>query len=109
MTSDPEHAETPFVAVADDLSPAPGRDVVFSTMPDGAVLYSTQSEKYFGLNKTGAYIWTHLYPQCETVTGICDALSAEFPNADPQQVRSDVERLLARLIEQKLIEPRNAN
>ncbi len=78
-------------------------------MPDGAVLYTTETENYFGLNKTGTFVWQHLYPTCETITEICAALAAEFQGTEAKQIRRDVDRLLTRLAEQRLIDRRSAS
>ncbi len=102
-------AVAPAPATIGELSPTARAAVVFTVMPDGAVIYSTETEHYFGLNRTGACIWEHLYPKCETVSEICAALGAAFPGGQAKQIRGDVERLLARLMEQRLIDPRSAS
>jgi hypothetical protein len=89
-----------------DLSPTPRAAVIVSATPDGSVLYSTETEHYFGLNRTGTFIWNNLHPKCETVDEICAAVHAEFPSGEPNQIARDVERLLARLLEKQLVDPR---
>jgi len=75
-------------------------------MPDGGVLFSTETEHYFGLNRTGACIWENLFPVCETLDDICAQVDRAFPGGEPERVRSDVKRLLALLVEKKLADPR---
>jgi hypothetical protein len=75
-------------------------------MPDGAVLFSTETEQYFGLNQTGACIWRNLHPVCATVQEICIAVDREFPGGEAQRVRNDVERILALFVEKRLVDPR---
>lgn len=89
-----------------ELSPTPRAAVIVSATPDGSVLYSTETENYFGLNRTGTFIWNNLHPKCETVAEICTALHAAFPSGEPNQIARDVERLLARLLEKQLVDPR---
>jgi hypothetical protein len=89
-----------------DLAPLPRAAVIVSVIPDGSVLLSTETEQYFGLNKTGTFIWQHLYPTCETIAQICTKLEAQFPGGTHEQVARDVQRLLTRLCEKQLVDPR---
>ena len=88
------------------LAPTPRAAVIVSATPDGSVLYSTETEQYFGLNRTGTFIWNSLHPQCDTVDEICAALGAAFPGGQPDQINTDVRRLLSRLVEKQLVDPR---
>jgi hypothetical protein len=107
MSSDSPASTAAALTVA-ALAPTPRPAVIISATPDGAVLYSTETELYFGLNRTGACIWDNLYPKCETIDEICAALSAAFPGAERDRIEIDVRRLLARLAEKQLVDPRSA-
>ena len=107
MSSDPPASTAAALTVA-ALAPTPRAAVIVSATPDGAVLYSTETEQYFGLNRTGACIWDNLYPKCETVEEICAALSVAFPGAERDRIDIDVRRLLASLAERQLVDPRGA-
>jgi hypothetical protein len=52
------------------------------------------------------FIWEQLHPACDTVEAICERLSETFPGGEPSQVRRDVDRLLAMLVEKQLADPR---
>jgi hypothetical protein len=78
--------------------------VVYRELPDGAVLFSTVEEVYFGLNHTGAFVWEHLAPVCNTVDEVCVEVGRRFPGAEPDRVRRDVGRLLAELTANRLVQ-----
>jgi coenzyme PQQ synthesis protein D (PqqD) len=97
---------TPMIG---SLAPSARASVIVSATPDGSVLLSTETEEYFGLNRTGTFIWNHLHPTCDTIDQICVALAAAFPSGEPERIDRDVRRLLARLVEKQLIDPRVAS
>lgn len=105
MSSDLSASTAAALAVG-PLAPTPRAAVIVSATPDGAVLFSTETDHYFGLNKTGAFIWDSLYPKCETIDEIRAALHAAFPNGERDQIERDVRRLLDRLVEKQLVDPR---
>jgi hypothetical protein len=107
MSSD-SPASTAAALTVGALAPTPRAEVIVSATPDGSVLFSTETELYFGLNRTGTFIWNNLYPKCETVDEICAALNAAFPGGEPDRIEGDVRRLLARLAEKQLVDPRSA-
>lgn len=78
--------------------PTPSPDVVFRAMPDGGVLFAPQTEVYYGLNTTGAFVWERLSPVCRTVDELCAALVAQYPDATAEQVRLDVQGILDDLV-----------
>jgi hypothetical protein len=83
--------------------PQPSASVVFCEVEDGAVLLSTTTETYFGLNAVGARIWALLPPANASLENLCEALSREFPDADPAVLREDVNALLADLRQNGLV------
>ena len=82
-------------------SPAPG--VMFQPLDDGAVLFSPDSEVYFGLNHVGAAIWELLPPETDSVEALCTALAERYPDAAPAALADDVARLLGDLGREGLV------
>jgi hypothetical protein len=80
--------------------------VVFRALSDGAVLFSTTDEVYFGLNSVGAKIWQLLPPTNRTLDELCAALLKEYPEVAPDTIRSDVTELLEELTVHGLVLPR---
>ena len=50
------------------MLPVPNPKVLFKSMSDGAVLFSTDNEVYFGLNSVGARVWELLPPSARPST-----------------------------------------
>ena len=88
------------------MLPVPDPAVIFRTLPDGAVLLHTASEVYYGLNAVGARVWELLPPAAFDLDELCARLSAEYPDADPSDIRSDVLDLLVELREAGLVTER---
>ena len=80
------------------LLPAPSPDVIFGALSDGAVLFATESEVYFGLNATGACVWELLPPARNTVEEVCAELQKRFPEVPSEVIRADLEELLDQLV-----------
>lgn len=78
------------------MLPQPAPRVVFQKLEDGAVLFSPETETYFGLNLVGAIIWEAL-PESASLPALCDRISGRFPDVDAVIIRNDVEELLAEL------------
>lgn len=74
--------------------PRTSPDVVWTTVADGAVLYSTSRELYYGVNSVAAYVWEQLPPRTESFEALCAAVQARFPEATADQIRADVHELL---------------
>lgn len=83
--------------------PKPAPEVVFCEVEDGAVLLSTAQEIYFGLNGVGARIWALLPPAHDSLEGLCEGLSKDFPDVDAAMLRADVLELLAELKQHGLV------
>ena len=86
------------------MLPVANPDVLFRAMADGAVLFSSRDEVYFGLNAVGARVWELLAPS-STLDDVCDALQREYPDAAPELIRADVEELVAQLVANGLAHP----
>jgi hypothetical protein len=76
---------------------------VFCAVEEGAVLLSTEDETYYGLNAVGARVWSLLPPAHLTLESLCAALAADYPEADPDELASDVMALLDDLLESRLV------
>jgi hypothetical protein len=79
--------------------------VVYRSLSEGAVLFTTTDEVYFGLNAVGSRVW-ELLALHRTFDELCAALAQEYPDADPDTVRADVEGLLEELTSYGLVLPR---
>jgi hypothetical protein len=77
--------------------------VIFRELPDGAVLLSTETEIYFGLNEVGARVWQLLPPASASFDELCVRLAREYPDAPLETIRLDVAELLDALLEQRLV------
>jgi hypothetical protein len=88
---------------APERLPVATSHVVYGPLSDGAVLFSTKDEVYFGLNQIGAQIWELLPPSTQTLTQLCAELEQRFEDVDPPSLRSDVVALLADLLANSLV------
>lgn len=84
------------------MLPLPSTGVIFQKLADGAVLFSTATETYFGLNEVGTRVWELLPPTSSTLDEVCEALGAAYPDAPPATIRQDVTELLDELIREGL-------
>ena len=85
--------------------PAPAAGVMCQELDDGAVLFSPATEVYFGLNHVGAAVWSLLPPASATLDELCAALADRYPDAPPERLAGDVERLLGELAAEGLVVP----
>lgn len=83
--------------------PSARGSVIYQEMDDGAVLYCTESEVYFGLNATGVHIWRFLAEAEGSLDELVRAIEQTFPDAPDGTVRADVEEFLAALEEAELV------
>ena len=77
--------------------PMPNPQVIHRSLPDGAVLFSTVDEVYFGLNAVASRVWELLPPALTTLGEVCETLQAEYPDVPPAVIRADVVELLDHL------------
>lgn len=85
------------------MLPVVNPNVIFRSLPDGAVLFSTTDEVYFGLNPVAARVWELLPPASASLDSLCSALEREYPEVAPDELRRDVEELLQDLAEFGLV------
>lgn len=70
-------------------------------MPDGAVLFSTETEVYYSMNALGAFIWT-LLPR--SIDDLCAAVEEQYPDVAKERIHADVVDLLKDLEASALIQ-----
>jgi hypothetical protein len=93
----------------DDALPVPSPSAVFRLLSDGGVLFSAESEVYFGVNALGARIW-ELLPPVSMMTGeLCAILASQYPDVDAAQLREDVRRFLDDLVANGLVTATSMN
>ena len=83
--------------------PAPAKGAVFKRLPEGGVLFSTETEVYFGVGSVGARIWELLPPASKTIDELVAVLAAQYRDVSASQIRSDVEAFLHELLENGLV------
>jgi hypothetical protein len=77
---------------------------VWINLPDGAVLFSPETEVYYGLNDVGAVIWEQLEKRIPSIDLLCEAVHERFPDATLEQIRADVLELLTDFSENGLVD-----
>jgi hypothetical protein len=89
----------------------PGRSstVILREVPEGAILFSTETEVYFSLNPIGVRVWRLLSPDCTSMDEVVARLHDEYPDVPPETIASDVRALLADLGSHGLIDPRGSS
>ncbi|HEX6533536.1 MAG TPA: PqqD family protein [Gemmatimonadaceae bacterium] len=87
------------------MLPVANPKVIFKALSDGAVLFSTEDEVYFGLNAVGARVWELLPPASSTLDELCATIAAQYPDVDPQMILADVRELLGELAAHRLVLP----
>lgn len=85
------------------LLPRPVPGAVFKRLPEGGVLFSTETEVYFGVGVVGARIWELLPPATSTVDEMVAVLSAQYGDVSAEQIRQDVDRFLGELLDNGLV------
>jgi hypothetical protein len=85
------------------MLPIANPNVIYRALSDGAVLFSTQEEAYYGLNEVGARVWELLPPVTQSLAELCDRVSQQYPDVDPGVIRTDVTELLTDLLQHGLV------
>lgn len=83
--------------------PIPASGAVFRRLPEGGVLFSTETEVYFGVGVVGAHIWELLPPATKTLEEMVSVLGAKYNDVPVKQIRIDVERFIAELLSNGLV------
>lgn len=79
--------------------------VAWTRLPDGAVLFSPETEVYYAMNGVAALIWELLPRHSESVDALAAAVSERFTDVRLEQIRADVIELLADLERSGLVDP----
>ena len=61
----------------------PRTTVAWIKLPDGAVLFSPETEIYYGMNSVAAAIWELLPQAGGPIDMLCSAIGERFPDAAP--------------------------
>ncbi|HKW09045.1 MAG TPA: PqqD family protein [Gemmatimonadaceae bacterium] len=69
-------------------------DVVWTQVAEGAVLFSTSQELYYGANHVAAFVWEQLQSSTASFDDLCIAVRERFPDAPAEEVPTDVRELL---------------
>jgi coenzyme PQQ synthesis protein D (PqqD) len=78
--------------------------VPWTKLPDGAVLFSPDSEVYYAMNGVAAVIWELMSQNKYSFDELCAALSERFPDATSDQIRGDIIEFLDDLASSDLVE-----
>jgi hypothetical protein len=79
--------------------------VICKQLPEGAVLYSTSEEIYFGLNRVGAVVWELLPPACTSFDELCQELAGRYTDVTPDVIAADLAEMLGALRDNGLVIP----
>lgn len=82
-----------------ELEPNP--DLVFTVVDEEAILLEQTTGKYYSLNKVGTRMWVLLAEEGR-LEAVYERLLTEF-DVDPAQLRRDLEKLVAQLLENGLL------
>jgi hypothetical protein len=82
--------------------PTPAPSAIFKPMSEGGVLFSTESEVYFGVNLVGARIW-ELLPVAESFENLCRVLAEQYTDVTEELIRQDVQKFLNDLLVNGLV------
>ena len=87
--------------------PKPAESAIFRALPEGGVLFSTESEVYFGVNMVGARIWELMPPATQTFGELIDALRSEYSDVSVDVIRGDASKFVEQLLSNGLVVDRN--
>jgi hypothetical protein len=94
---------------SDTQLPRPSPSAVFKYLAEGAVLFSTTDEVYFGLNAVGARIWELLPPVTTTFGELCSELARQYPDVDLRRIQMDASQFLRELTQSGLVISQDAD
>lgn len=77
-------------------------EILFRQIESESVLLNLQNERYFGLDEVGTRMWT-LLTTSDSIQAAYDALLGEY-EVDAELLRRNLQDLLAKLIENGLLE-----
>lgn len=88
--------------------PRPRSTVVLKEIPEGAILFSTETEVYFSLNHIAVRVWRLLPPECSREEEVVARLRMEYPEVSEQTLAADVRSLVVDLVGHGLVETHQA-
>ncbi len=91
----------------DWILPKPAESAIFRALPEGGVLFSTESEVYFGVNMVGARIWELMPPATQTFGELIDALRSEYSDVSVDVIRGDASKFVEQLLSNGLVVDRH--
>lgn len=74
-------------------------------LDEGAVLFCTRTEVYFGLNGVGQLIWNTLGTPGRSFSDLGHVLAERYPDVSPDDLAEDARAFLAALGDAGLVEP----
>ena len=78
--------------------------VVLKEVPEGAILFCTDTEVYFSLNPVGARVWKLLLVDRSTMDEVVTTLQGDYPDVSRDVLTKDVQGLLDALSGNGLLE-----
>jgi hypothetical protein len=78
--------------------------VIFREVPEGAILFSIETESYFSLNAIGVAVWRLLPPECVHEDEVVARLSTDYPEVRAETIAADVRSLVEDLVDHGLVE-----
>jgi len=79
------------------------RDAAQWRVVDGeAVVVNMDSSYYYGLNRSGTFVWTILTEQAASVDELAERVASEF-GVETARARTDVEAVVRQLAEEHLV------
>lgn len=88
---------------ADALLPRASESVVCASVSEGAILYSGDTERYFGINGVGELVW-QLLGECSTEGELYARMQERFPDVPRERIQTDVRELLDELLRFGLVQ-----
>jgi coenzyme PQQ synthesis protein D (PqqD) len=89
--------------------PSRRSSVVLREVPEGAILFCTETEVYFSLNLIGVRVWRLLAPESGSVDEVVSRIHEDYPDVSREQIATDVRGLIADLVDQSLAEGQAAS
>lgn len=86
-----------------DSLPIPSPTVLCKELDEGAVLFCSRTEVYFGLNPVGVVIWNALSDGIRTLDDLLVALEVRYPDQDLEVLRADAREFVEALAESELL------
>jgi hypothetical protein len=82
----------------------PNPDALLTELKDGSgVLLHLRTKFYYALNRTGVAVWKQVVAGVDDPDAVTRAITEQFRDAPPADVRRDVTSLLAELVEEGLL------